>query len=140
MSQKREHSHEPTPPTTPEASGDPSQNGDYVVRIEKLSVGFESSVVLKEISFDIPRRGVLGILGPAGVGKSTFLRTPGNASLGRAKASSTLRSAKSAPICRISCPNEPAASLYGSVERNTSRMLLKIKRRETESMRQEHAS
>ena len=77
MSQKREHSHEPTPPTTPEASGDPSQNGDYVVRIEKLSVGFESSVVLKEISFDIPRRGVLGILGPAGVGKSTFLRTLG---------------------------------------------------------------
>jgi len=52
-------------------------DSNCLVRIDELSAGFESNVVLKEISFDIPRRRVLGIVGPAGVGKSTLLRTLG---------------------------------------------------------------
>jgi ABC-type phosphate transport system ATPase subunit len=48
-----------------------------LARVDNLSVGFEAEVVLREISFDIPRRGIFGVLGPAGVGKSTLLRTLG---------------------------------------------------------------
>jgi len=54
-----------------------SDPGGSLIRIENLSVGFESNVVLKEVSVVVPRQGVLGIMGPAGVGKSTLLRTLG---------------------------------------------------------------
>lgn len=75
MSQERDRTRKSL--TASSASGTPSPDGDYLVRIEGLSVGFESSVVLKDVSLGIPRRGVLGVLGPSGVGKSTFLRTLG---------------------------------------------------------------
>jgi atypical dual specificity phosphatase len=61
-------------PQTMALGSDPAGS---LIRIDRLSVGFESNVVLKEVSVDVPRRGVLGIMGPAGVGKSTLLRTLG---------------------------------------------------------------
>lgn len=48
-----------------------------LLRIERLSAGFESSVVFRSLSFDIPARGITAVMGPAGVGKSTLLRTLG---------------------------------------------------------------
>lgn len=52
-------------------------NQTVLARVDHLSVGFESEVVLREITFDIPCRGIFGVLGPAGVGKSTLVRTLG---------------------------------------------------------------
>ncbi len=48
-----------------------------MIEITGLSVGFHSQVILAEISLDIPRQGIVCLLGPAGVGKSTLLRTLG---------------------------------------------------------------
>jgi atypical dual specificity phosphatase len=46
-----------------------------LLKIEGLTFGFGERVILKDIDLEIPPRGVFGIMGPAGVGKSTFLRT-----------------------------------------------------------------
>lgn len=48
-----------------------------LIRIDDLSAGFESQTVFQGISFDIPRLGIVAVMGPAGVGKSTLLRTLG---------------------------------------------------------------
>lgn len=46
-----------------------------ILSIRALSLGFGDRVLLEDLAFDVPRRGVLALLGPAGVGKSTLLRT-----------------------------------------------------------------
>lgn len=43
--------------------------------IRQLSAGFSDKAILKDIDLQLPVDRVVGILGPAGVGKSTFLRT-----------------------------------------------------------------
>ncbi len=43
--------------------------------VAALSAGFQNRTVLDEVSFAVPARGVFGVMGPAGVGKSTLLRT-----------------------------------------------------------------
>jgi atypical dual specificity phosphatase len=48
-----------------------------LLRIERLSAGFEGGVVFRSLTFDVPARGVTAVMGPAGVGKSTLLRTLG---------------------------------------------------------------
>lgn len=50
---------------------------DILIRVRDVSVGFSEVITLKEVSFDVHRRGVLALMGPAGVGKSTLLRTLG---------------------------------------------------------------
>ncbi len=45
------------------------------LRIESLSAGFQSTTVLHDLTLELPRLGVIGLLGPSAVGKSTFLRT-----------------------------------------------------------------
>lgn len=44
------------------------------LKIENLSVTFGSLSALKDISVDIPTRGITAIIGPSGCGKSTLLR------------------------------------------------------------------
>jgi atypical dual specificity phosphatase len=46
-----------------------------VLTVEHLRAGFQDRVVLKGLSFEIPQRGILAVMGPAGGGKSTLLRT-----------------------------------------------------------------
>ncbi len=46
-----------------------------VLRLEGFGVGFRERVILADVSLSVPARGTLAIMGPAGGGKSTLLRT-----------------------------------------------------------------
>jgi phosphate transport system ATP-binding protein len=48
---------------------------EVIVKAENLNCCFESSCVLKELNLDIYKNEILGIIGPANSGKSTFLRS-----------------------------------------------------------------
>ncbi|MER5644634.1 energy-dependent translational throttle protein EttA [Streptosporangium sp. NPDC002524] len=48
--------------------------GTTVIRSEKLTKGFEERVLMEGLSFDLPRNGIVGIIGPNGVGKTTLFR------------------------------------------------------------------
>ncbi len=45
------------------------------ISVRHLSAGFSDRVILRDVSLEAKRGEIVGILGPAGVGKSTFLRT-----------------------------------------------------------------
>ena len=45
-----------------------------LVKVQNLSAGFFSTIVLKEINLEIPAHKVVAFIGPSGCGKSTFLR------------------------------------------------------------------
>ena len=42
--------------------------------IQNLSVFFQKNTVIRQITLQIPERRILGIIGPASSGKTTFLR------------------------------------------------------------------
>jgi phosphate transport system ATP-binding protein len=46
---------------------------DPHIRVHDLSVRYGPREVLRKLTLDIPRHGILGIIGPAGSAKSTFL-------------------------------------------------------------------
>lgn len=48
--------------------------GDVVVEVENLSKGFGDRLLFDKATFNIPKNAIVGILGPNGVGKSTFFR------------------------------------------------------------------
>jgi len=45
------------------------------LRFDRLSIGFGDRTLLRELSFEVPAVGATVLMGPAGVGKSTLLRT-----------------------------------------------------------------
>ena len=45
-----------------------------LIAVRKVSLGYGETVVLNGIDLDIPQRGVLGLMGPSGVGKSGLVR------------------------------------------------------------------
>ncbi|MGV0748430.1 MULTISPECIES: energy-dependent translational throttle protein EttA [Mycobacteriaceae] len=49
--------------------------GNTVVEVEHLDKGFESRQLIKDLSFTLPRNGIVGVIGPNGVGKTTLFKT-----------------------------------------------------------------
>ncbi|MEV0701529.1 energy-dependent translational throttle protein EttA [Saccharopolyspora sp. NPDC050389] len=49
--------------------------GNVVVDVEKLKKGFGDNVLIDGLSFTLPRNGIVGVIGPNGVGKTTLFKT-----------------------------------------------------------------
>ncbi|MCU1653653.1 MAG: transporter ATP-binding protein [Pseudonocardia sp.] len=49
--------------------------GDIVVAADHLDKGFDGRMLIKDLSFSLPRNGIVGVIGPNGVGKTTLFKT-----------------------------------------------------------------
>ncbi|MES6553392.1 energy-dependent translational throttle protein EttA [Cutibacterium acnes] len=49
--------------------------GNVVLEAEHLSKGFGDHILIKDLSFTLPRAGIVGVIGPNGVGKTTLFKT-----------------------------------------------------------------
>jgi len=48
--------------------------GDLVVRAEKLAMGFGDRLLFENLDFDLPRGGIVGVIGGNGAGKTTLFK------------------------------------------------------------------
>jgi ATP-binding cassette ChvD family protein len=48
--------------------------GDIVVRAEKVSKAFGDNLLFEEMTFNLPRGGIVGVIGPNGAGKTTLFK------------------------------------------------------------------
>jgi ATP-binding cassette ChvD family protein len=48
--------------------------GTLVVDVEHLDKGFDGRMLIKDLSFSLPRNGIVGVIGPNGVGKTTLFK------------------------------------------------------------------
>ena len=53
----------------------PPRLGNQVVEVNNLTKGFGDRVLIKDLSFTLPRNGIVGVIGPNGVGKTTLFKT-----------------------------------------------------------------
>ena len=53
----------------------PPRLGNVVVEVDDLEKGFDGRVLIKDLSFTLPRNGIVGVIGPNGVGKTTLFKT-----------------------------------------------------------------
>jgi ATP-binding cassette ChvD family protein len=49
--------------------------GSVVVEVDHLDKGFDGRMLIKDLSFSLPRNGIVGVIGPNGVGKTTLFKT-----------------------------------------------------------------
>jgi len=49
--------------------------GNVVVEVEHLDKGYGGRTLIKDLSFTLPRNGIVGVIGPNGVGKTTLFKT-----------------------------------------------------------------
>ncbi|MFV0374861.1 ABC transporter ATP-binding protein, partial [Microbacterium sp.] len=50
------------------------KHDDELVRVEHVSFGYDTEPVLQDVSFTLPRRGLIAVVGPSGSGKTTLAR------------------------------------------------------------------
>jgi len=48
--------------------------GDTVVEVKRLSKGYGDRLLIEDLTFSLPRAGIVGIIGPNGAGKTTLFR------------------------------------------------------------------
>src|SRR5580658_1124843 len=48
--------------------------GSLVVEVDKLSKGFGDRMLIEDLSFSLPPNGIVGVIGPNGVGKTTLFK------------------------------------------------------------------
>src|ERR1700744_155881 len=49
--------------------------GTVVVEVQHLDKGYDGRTLIKDLSFTLPRNGIVGVIGPNGVGKTTLFKT-----------------------------------------------------------------
>ncbi|WP_029088829.1 energy-dependent translational throttle protein EttA [Brevibacterium album] len=49
--------------------------GDIVIEAKDIEKGFDGRTLIDGLSFSLPRNGIVGVIGPNGVGKSTLFKT-----------------------------------------------------------------
>ena len=49
--------------------------GNVVVEVSHLDKGFDDRMLIKDLSFSLPPNGIIGVIGPNGVGKTTLFKT-----------------------------------------------------------------
>ena len=48
--------------------------GDQVIEVEHLAKGFGDKLLIEDLSFSLPKAGIVGIIGPNGAGKTTLFK------------------------------------------------------------------